>query len=101
MAEEYLSGRRELALAIQLVDARHKPGALDRQLYDWMKHYRKQHLIVATKADKLSSNQLRKSLASISAELPDTSLIAYSSTTGKGRDQVWKAIGDAIEYFTK
>src|SRR4051812_34690918 len=32
MAEEYLADRQELALSIQLVDSRHKPTELDRQL---------------------------------------------------------------------
>src|SRR5437660_7238235 len=32
MAEEYLGQRRELALSIQLVDSRHLPTELDRQL---------------------------------------------------------------------
>ncbi len=36
MAEDYLSGRDELILSIQLVDSRHPPTELDRQLHEWM-----------------------------------------------------------------
>src|SRR3954466_46019 len=64
MAEEYLSERETLTLCVQLVDSRHEPTALDKQLNEWLVHYKKSHIIAATKADKLSSNQLRKSLTS-------------------------------------
>src|SRR5437773_6264981 len=64
MAEEYLEQRRELALSIQLVDSRHEPTELDRQLNEWLVFHEKKHLVVATKSDKLSKNELRKSLAS-------------------------------------
>src|SRR4028119_1153994 len=40
MAEEYLSNRRELTLSIQLIDARHEPTALDRQLNEWLHFHR-------------------------------------------------------------
>lgn len=96
MAEEYLSDRRELALFIQLVDARHEPTTLDRQLREWLIFHRRPHLVVATKSDKLSSIKLKKSLAEIQTELPDSKIIAYSATTGKGREQVWAEIQDAL-----
>src|SRR5476651_2700645 len=36
MAEEYLAGRNELALCVQLIDSRHKPTPLDIQLNEWL-----------------------------------------------------------------
>jgi GTP-binding protein EngB required for normal cell division len=39
--------------------------------------HRKRHLIVATKADKMSSNQLKKSLAGIEKILPESRIIPY------------------------
>lgn len=96
MAEEYLSERHELALCIQLIDSRHEPTALDIQLNEWLVHNRKPHLIVATKADKLSNNELQKSIKATKAILPGTDVILYSSQTGRGRQEVWMAISDAI-----
>jgi GTP-binding protein len=96
MAEEYLSKRHELALSIQLVDARHKPTELDLQLNEWLVYHQKKHLVVATKADKLSNNKLKKSLAEMEVILPESKIIAYSSTTGKGRDAVWREISNAL-----
>lgn len=96
MAEEYLAQRDELRLSIQLIDSRHKPTELDRQLNEWLLYHQKPHIVVATKADKLSSNKLRKSLSEIEEVLPESKIIAYSSQTGKGRDAVWREIEAAI-----
>ena len=99
MAEEYLSNRRELALSIQLIDSRHNPTELDRQLNEWLHFYRKNHLIVATKADKLSSNKLQKSLNEIKKILPESKILTYSSVTGNGREAVWTEIGNSLHNF--
>jgi GTP-binding protein len=97
MAEEYLSESNQLRLCVQLVDARHKPTTLDMQLNEWLVYNEKPYIIVATKADKLSSNQLQKSLAQINNELSGAKVIAYSSQTGKGRDALWNEIIAAVE----
>ncbi|MGI9036413.1 MAG: ribosome biogenesis GTP-binding protein YihA/YsxC [Pyrinomonadaceae bacterium] len=97
MAEEYLAGRDNLVLSIQLIDARHSPTTLDRQLHEWLIYNRKPRLIIATKADKLSGNKLKKSLDEIGETLPDSKIIAYSAVTGKGRDEVWREIQAALK----
>ncbi|MDQ3322891.1 MAG: YihA family ribosome biogenesis GTP-binding protein, partial [Acidobacteriota bacterium] len=97
MAEDYLANRRELVLSIHLVDSRHKPTELDRQLHEWLVFHQKNHAVIATKADKLSNNKLNKSLQEIGALFPESSVIAYSAETGKGKDAVWHEIGNALE----
>jgi GTP-binding protein len=92
MAEDYLSDREELDLCIQLVDARHKPSKLDVQLHEWLVFNKKPQLIVATKADKISRNELARALRSIREDLPGAKVIGYSAQTGTGRDQVWAEI---------
>src|SRR5829696_345074 len=69
MAEEYLSDREELALCIQLVDSRHKPSSLDMQLHEWLIFHEKNHVVVATKSDKLSSNELSKQVRLIQNDM--------------------------------
>lgn len=97
MAEEYLAERRELRLSIQLIDSRHKPTPLDLQLNEWLKFYAKNHIVVATKADKLSNNQLNKILRQTEAALSESKVIAYSSVTGKGKDALWREIEEALK----
>jgi GTP-binding protein len=97
MAEEYLSQREQLALSIQLVDSRHKPSQLDLQLHEWLEFNQKDYLVVATKADKLSSNELTKQIKLIESDMPESKIISYSAQTGKGRDSVWSAIAAALK----
>ena len=99
MAEEYLSERKELALCIQLIDSRHKPTPLDIQLNEWLVHHRKPHIVAATKTDKLSNNELQKTLKDARTILSNAKIVAYSASTGKGRDELWGEINSAIDNF--
>lgn len=99
MAEQYLSERRELALCIQLIDSRHKPTALDKQLNEWLIHHEKPRIVVATKSDKISNNELRRSVAEASKELGGVEILPYSASTGRGRDNAWALIQKAVENF--
>lgn len=96
MAEEYLSEREQLVVCVQLIDSRHEPTRLDLQLNEWLNFNGKPHIVVATKSDKLSSNQLSKQLKAIRLALKFSEVIPYSSETGKGRDDVWKSIQTSI-----
>jgi GTP-binding protein len=97
MAEEYLSERRELALCVQLIDSRHPPTALDIQLNEWLVFHEKPHIVVATKADKISKNDLRKSLAAATEMFENSKILSYSAQTGRGRDEVWAEIMAAVK----
>lgn len=96
MAARYLANRRELVLSIQIVDSRHEPTTLDVQLNEWLQHLQKPGIIVATKSDKLSNNELRKSLARVKDTFGTKEVIAYSATSGRGREEVWHTIERAI-----
>ena len=97
MAAEYLTDRQELALCVQLVDSRHHPTPLDLQLNEWLVHYGKPHIVAATKTDKLSNNELRKSLAEIGKMLTNVKIVPYSARTGRGREELWAEIKTALE----
>lgn len=97
MAEDYLSKRDELVLSVQLIDIRHSPMPLDRELQEWLIYNDRPHIVVATKADKLSNNQLKKSLDEIRQIMPESTVIPYSSMTGKGKDEIWREIENALK----
>lgn len=97
MAEDYLGNREELVLSIQLVDSRHNPTALDIQLNEWLNFHQKEHVVVATKSDKLSNNELPKQLKTIGKQFPESKILTYSSSTGKGREQLWQEIAEALK----
>ncbi len=101
MIEGFLERRRErIAIALMLVDSRHKPTRLDRAMKQWLEHYDVPHLIVATKADKLSGNK-RTAAARILADefgpFPeDGAPILASSSTGLGIRQIWAHLDRAL-----
>jgi GTP-binding protein len=65
MIESYLRNRAGLIKVIQLVDIRHAPSAQDVQMYEYLKHYNLSGIVIATKADKVSRNELAKCVSTI------------------------------------
>jgi GTP-binding protein len=96
MATSFLAKRRQLVLSIHIVDSRHEPTKQDLQLHEWLENSGKPQLIVATKSDKLSNNELKKNLEHIARVLDDDSVMAYSAKSGRGREELWRAIKNAI-----
>lgn len=90
----YLEKRESLALCLVLVDVTIPPQDLDKQLVDWLHHVNRRFLIVATKADRISGNQLRSSLHKLAEQLGVTpsQIIYYSAKARVGYEALWKAI---------
>jgi GTP-binding protein len=89
--ETYLNGRDELKRVVLLVDSRHKPTADDIQMHEWIKFYGYDEVVIATKSDKLSNNDLRKSEKVIRDTLKltkDDKLYFFSSVNKKGKDEL-------------
>ena len=89
--ETYLNGREELKRVVLLVDSRHKPTTDDIMMHEWIKHYGYDVIVVATKSDKLSNNELGKSKKIIKETLklsPDDKLYYFSSLNKKGKDEL-------------
>jgi len=96
-AGEYLEKSDQLTLSIHLIDSRHEPTAKDMQLQQWLIHNDRPYVIVATKSDKLSNNELAKNIAQAKKVLNTSSVIAYSSVTGRGANEVWRAISGIVK----
>lgn len=62
MMEKYLESRPNLLKVVQLVDIRHAPSKQDVQMYEYLKHFGLDGVVVATKADKISRNQMQKQI---------------------------------------
>jgi GTP-binding protein len=100
MVTSYLAKRSQLVLSIHIVDSRHEPTKQDLQLHEWLEHYAQPHLIVATKSDKLSNNELRKNIGRVQRTLHEDGVVEYSARNGQGREQVWQAIEGALTGFS-
>lgn len=85
LINEYLHDRENLKEVFLLVDIRHEPTELDRQMYDWIIESGFTGFIIATKYDKIKKSQLNKHIHQIMKKLDvsdDGLIFAYSSETG-------------------
>lgn len=100
MMEAYLSNREGLKKVIQLVDVRHAPSAQDVQMYEYLKYYGLDGIVVATKADKVSRNELQKCISVIRKTLglsPEDKVIPISSLKRTGHDILLGEIEKLLE----
>jgi GTP-binding protein len=98
--EPYLNDRPTLGLCIVLVDVNVPPQQSDRQLLDFLQASDRAFLLVATKSDRLSNNQLGSALRTLTQEYPAARLLSYSAKTGAGRDELWAQIRQAAQTMT-
>lgn len=94
--EPYLSKRETLRLCVCLVDANIPPQKSDKQLITWLQHHDRELLVVATKADRLSSNQLNKALAQLRREHEVAHILACSAKTKSGLSELGQEIRNAV-----
>jgi GTP-binding protein len=95
--EPYLNERPTLALCVALVDVNVPPQQSDRQLLNFLNASGRDFLVVATKSDRLSNNQLHSALRTLAQEYPAAQLLPYSAKTGAGRDELWKQLRQAAQ----
>ena len=93
--DPYIHQRSTLALCVALIDANVPPQQSDRQLLDFLSASGRDFLLVATKSDRLSNNQLHTALRTLTQEYPAARPLPYSAKTGAGRDDLWKQIRQA------
>lgn len=99
MINEYLEKRSELKAIIMLVDARHPAGKNDIMMYDWLKHYGYDIVVVATKIDKLNRSQIPKHIKEVRTSLgltKDDILIPFSGEKKIGIEDLWEVIENYI-----
>lgn len=95
MIETYLTTREQLKAVILIVDVRHPPTKDDVMMYNFLKHYGIPCIVIATKADKIPKSKWQKhvKITRETLELDQAdSIILFSSETGQGKDEAWKAI---------
>lgn len=87
--ERYLMEREPLRAAFHLIDSRHAPTDLDRDVIAAMTGQRVPYVAVLTKADKLSGNERTKSVARAEEVLQafglEAPIVLTSAKTGRGR----------------
>ncbi|HXE07162.1 MAG TPA: ribosome biogenesis GTP-binding protein YihA/YsxC [Acidobacteriaceae bacterium] len=95
--EPYLREREALALAVCLVDTNIPPQKSDRQLIDFFRQTERPFLVVGTKADRLSSSALAKSVAALKREHEVEEVLPVSAKTSAGIKALWGRIMHATQ----
>ncbi len=97
--EPYLKARPVLALCLVLIDSNIPAQESDQQLMNFLRAAARPFLVIATKSDRLSGNQLSSSVQTLSKAFGIPRLLLYSAKNGTGRDQLWQEIPAAASGF--
>jgi GTP-binding protein len=95
MIEGYIQSRKQLRLAVLLVDFRHTPTEDDCLMYDFLKYFHIPVMIIATKMDKVGTSTRKSHEKAIKKKLnfhEADFFIPYSSETFEGKDAAWQII---------
>ena len=96
---QYLTGSKALATVFVLLDIRHTPSELDRQMVEFLIYNQLPFMIVATKADKLAKSKLANQVKVLSRALGirEEMFMVVSSETGYGIDKILNYIEHKME----
>ena len=100
MMETYIENRPNLVKIVQLVDIRHQPSKQDVQMYGYLKHFGLDGIVVATKADKVSRNQIPGQVKLIRQTLglnKDDRVIPVSALKKTGHEELLDVIEELLE----
>lgn len=100
LIEDYLHQSKQIKLVMLLIDIRHKPSENDCIMYKWICDHGYKPVIIATKSDKVSRNQMNKQLQMIANELnvmQDTIIIPFSALNKQGRDDIYELLDMTLE----
>src|SRR5580658_7970864 len=94
--DPYLHQRSSLALCLALVDSNIPPQESDGQLLEFLTARERPHVIVATKCDRLSGNQLRQAIHRLGQAYPSIPIVPFSAKTGTGKEELWSQIRGSL-----
>lgn len=100
LAETYLNSRQTLSMILLLVDMRHDPTEDDIIMLDYIRQSKRGFAVVATKSDKISRSEYKKSIDNIKRKLNienDSEAIPFSSLKRTGVDEIWTIIENYLE----
>lgn len=101
LMDGYFHQQRDIRLVVQLIDARHKPTALDIQMLEFMSDIGLPFIIALTKFDKLKKTEQANRLEKLTEELNMFEQMPYtimtSSEKGVGIDELRQIITECCE----
>jgi GTP-binding protein len=97
LVTDYLVRRRQLRAVVVIVDARRGLQDDDAALLDFLDEHRVRAILVATKIDKIGRSRRAAQMARIASRRPGAGPIPFSSLTGEGVEDLWRAVRAAVD----
>ena len=97
--DPYLEQRPTLTLCFALIDANIPAQESDRQLLEFLTDRGRPHVIIATKCDRMSGNELARAMRNLGQGYPGVPMVAFSAKTGAGQEELWDQIRASVEKF--
>lgn len=97
----YLENRENLVETILLVDIRHEPTALDKQMYNYIIESGFSGIVIATKKDKIKKSQVDKHISIIAKKLGvkhRENIIPFSSSKRDEVKDMWFIFEDMLRF---
>ena len=96
--DDFFTAKEHIAHVFMLADSRHDPTADDVQMIEYLHYHVLPFTVVLTKSDKLSKMKLKEHKKAIAADLymGENNLLATSSETGYGKDEVLAKIAEVL-----
>jgi GTP-binding protein len=94
MINAYLSNRHTLRVVVTIIDGEIGPTPDDLEMLDFLQDKPPRILVIATKMDRLNKAARKPQLEKIrkQLELPENSLLGFSSTDDIGHEDVWRTL---------
>lgn len=91
---DFFVGNKNLRLVLLLLDSRHMPTDLDKEMLDYLAENEIPHVIVLTKADKLSKSELNNNITKIGQDIRHNREIIIPTSAQKklGIDKICKIL---------
>lgn len=103
LLDDFFSDKDRVSRVFALCDIRHNPTADDMQMIEFLYYHAIPFTVIATKADKLSKAQQKKSLINIASvyKCGADDIIATSAETRQGLDKVLEEIEKVLNLDRK
>ena len=98
LIEGYLQGSQVLRGVVLLLDARRDPSDDDLSMLEFLAELGVPTIVVATKVDKLKKAERAERMAELAkrAGMAENDVVAFSSVTGEGRDELAQAMMELV-----
>lgn len=99
LVEGYFAAGRNIALAVQIIDMRHKPTADDMNMIRFLYDGGIPFIVVMTKSDKLNKSEYQaqsEMISKLMAEFDNVGLYPFSALSGDGAEAIENAIMESI-----